>query len=58
MNFNVEYFMNALPVMGKGMLGIFIVTIAIVLVVYLLNSMPAIVDGIAKATYKLFSKNK
>ena len=58
MSFNVEYFMNALPIMGKGMLGIFIVTIAIVLVVYLLNSMSGIVNGIANATYKLLTKKK
>ena len=58
MSFNVEYFMNALPIMGKGMLGIFIVTIAIVLVVYLLNSMSDIVNAIANATYKLLTEKK
>lgn len=58
MSFNVDYFLNALPIMGKGMLGIFIVTIAIVLVVYLLNSMSGIVNKIANATYNLLTKKK
>lgn len=58
MNFNVENFMNALPIMGKGMLSIFIVTAVIVAVVYLLNGMPSIVNKIANVTYKLLSKNK
>ena len=30
---NVEYFMNALPIMGTGMVGVFIVTTIIVSVV-------------------------
>ncbi|MBQ5321560.1 MAG: hypothetical protein J6K88_05860 [Oscillospiraceae bacterium] len=30
-------FLNSLPIMGKGMLGIFIVTGVIILTVYLLN---------------------
>ncbi len=34
---NMDLFMNALPVMGFGYLGVFIVTIVIVLVVSLLN---------------------
>ena len=33
-------FLNALPYMGKGMLGIFIVTSLIVLVVNALNNIP------------------
>lgn len=39
MNFeiSIEKFMDALPIMGKGMLGIFLVTLVIVGVVYLLN---------------------
>ena len=37
MQLNLEYFLNALPIMGKGMLGIFIVTAVIILVVSLLN---------------------
>ncbi|MBR6785934.1 MAG: hypothetical protein IKM25_06755 [Clostridia bacterium] len=38
--FNVELLMDSLPFMGKGMLGIFIVTTVIVTVVNALNSMP------------------
>ena len=38
--FNIEFLMNSLPFMGKGMLGIFIVTTLIVTVVNALNSMP------------------
>ncbi|HIR65147.1 MAG TPA: hypothetical protein IAB92_08100 [Candidatus Faecousia faecigallinarum] len=38
--FNVDYFLEALPIMGKGMLGIFIVTGAIILIVMLLNKLP------------------
>lgn len=38
--FNIEFLMNSLPFMGKGMLGIFIVTALIVTVVNALNSMP------------------
>ena len=34
---NVDNFISTLPVMGKGMLGIFIVTAAIILTVILLN---------------------
>lgn len=41
MNFNVEGFMNVLPIMGKGMLGIFIVTLVIILLVALLNKITA-----------------
>jgi len=33
----VEYFMDALPVIGTGYLGIFIVTLVIIIVVSLLN---------------------
>jgi len=36
---NVEAFMDSLPKMGLGMLGIFIVTAIIVLCIYLLNSL-------------------
>lgn len=35
--FNIDYLMNALPIMGKGMLGVFVVTAVIVAVVALLN---------------------
>lgn len=37
MQLNVEYFLNSLPLMGKGMLGIFIVTAVIILLVAGLN---------------------
>lgn len=37
---NFDYLLNSLPIMGKGMLGIFIVTAVIVTVVNALNSMP------------------
>ncbi len=40
MGINIEYFLNSLPYMGKGMLGIFIVTAVVVMVVNALNSMP------------------
>ncbi len=40
MGINIEYFLNSLPYMGKGMLGIFIVTTVVVMVVNALNSMP------------------
>lgn len=38
--FNIEFLMNSLPFMGKGMLGIFIVTTVVVTVVNALNSIP------------------
>jgi hypothetical protein len=37
-NFSIENLMNALPIMGKGMVGIFAVTIVIILVVAALNA--------------------
>lgn len=37
MNFNVDLFLETLPVMGKGMLGIFIVTGIIILSMVILN---------------------
>ena len=40
MTIDFNAFLNALPFMGKGMLGIFIVTTVIVTVVNALNSMP------------------
>lgn len=40
MGINIENFLNSLPYMGKGMLGIFIVTAVVVMVVNALNSMP------------------
>ncbi len=45
MNFNTEAFMNTLPIMGKGMLGIFIVTGVIILSMYLLRVFTADKDG-------------
>lgn len=41
LKFSVENFLNSLPIMGKGMLGIFIVTIVIILVVGILNKVTA-----------------
>ena len=37
MELHIDYLMNALPIMGNGMLGIFIVTGVIIGVVSLLN---------------------
>lgn len=34
---NIKAFLDSLPIMGQGMLGIFIVTAVIIGVVYLLN---------------------
>jgi len=34
---NIEAFMQTLPIMGKGMAGIFLVTGIIISVIYLLN---------------------
>ena len=38
MEISVEKFMNSLPIMGMGMLGIFVVTAVIIGVIYLLNA--------------------
>ncbi len=38
MQFNVQGLLDSLPYMGKGMLGIFIVTGAIILTVTILNT--------------------
>ncbi len=40
MGINFEYFLSSLPYMGKGMLGIFVVTAVVVMVVNALNCMP------------------
>lgn len=40
-NFNVQFLIDALPIMGKGMLGIFIVTAIIILCVTVLNRITA-----------------
>lgn len=37
MNIDVNAFMKTLPVMGKGMLGIFVVTAVIMCSIYILN---------------------
>lgn len=37
-NFSIDNLMTALPIMGKGMLGIFAVTAVIILVVTVLNA--------------------
>ena len=39
MKFHVDYLLNALPIMGTGMLGIFTVTAVIIIVVALLNKL-------------------
>lgn len=41
MEINVENFLNTLPLMGKGMLGIFAVIAVIVLTVFILNKTTA-----------------
>ena len=38
MEFHPENFLNALPVLGKGMLAIFLVICVLILGVYLLNA--------------------
>ena len=37
LSFNPEAFMNSLPMMGKGMLGIFVVIVVIYIVITLFN---------------------
>lgn len=37
MELNVQAFLDTLPIMGKGMAGIFIVTVILILSIYLLN---------------------
>lgn len=41
MNLNIDAFLDSLPLMGKGMLGIFVVTLVIILMIYLLNKLTA-----------------
>lgn len=41
LKFSLENFLSSLPIMGKGMLGIFLVTIVIILVVGALNKFTA-----------------
>lgn len=45
MNLNTDAFFNSLPIMGKGMIGIFIVAIVIILFVLLLEKLTADKDG-------------
>lgn len=45
MNITVENFINSLPIIGKGYLGVFIVTIVIIAAVYILG---AISSGLEK----------
>ncbi len=37
MELNVELFMETLPIMGKGMLGIFVVTLVLIAGIYVMN---------------------
>jgi hypothetical protein len=39
MELNIELFMQTLPMMGKGMLGIFIVTAVLILGILLMNKL-------------------
>ena len=39
MNFNIDAFLNSLPMMGKGMLCIFVVNGIIILMIALLNKL-------------------
>jgi hypothetical protein len=39
MELNIELFMQTLPMMGKGMLGIFIVTVVLILGILLMNKL-------------------
>lgn len=41
MNLNIDAFLDSLPLMGKGMLGIFVVTLVIILMISLLNKLTA-----------------
>ncbi len=40
MNFDVQALLDALPNIGKGYLGIFVVTAIIVFIVYMFNTIP------------------
>ena len=40
MEFRLDYLLNALPIMGWGMMSIFVVTGVIIGVVYLLKTIP------------------
>lgn len=45
MGLNVELFLQTLPLMGKGMLGIFVVTAVIILAIVALNKLTAPKDS-------------
>ena len=49
METNFDAFLNSLPIMGKGMLGIFIVTIVILAAIYLLNTITGALSDIKQA---------
>ena len=40
---NVQLFLQTLPLMGKGMLGIFIVTLVLILLIWGLNKLSALI---------------
>ena len=44
MNINIDGFLGTLPIMGKGLLGIFLVTAAIILVTLILNSLSKLIS--------------
>ena len=44
MGVNIDKLLTALPIMGYGMLGIFVVTLVIIGVVYLLKQIPETPD--------------
>ena len=56
--FHIDKFLAALPIMGQGMLGIFLVTAVIVITVYVLNAIPGVIGAVESATVKLLTKNK
>lgn len=39
MNFNIDAFLKTLPIMGKGMAGIFIITVVIIFVMVILTKL-------------------
>ncbi|MEG1710737.1 MAG: hypothetical protein RR054_05245 [Clostridia bacterium] len=53
---NVELFLKTLPIMAKGMAGIFIVTAVIMLFILILNNSNRIGSFFTKGFKKLFTK--
>lgn len=45
MDLNVDLFMDTLKIMGKGMLGIFIITLVIIAMVVILNKLTSPKEG-------------